>query len=112
MGSNCLTSLDIEKATVSAGYKITDKDEIAIQQNLKVTDFALGQFQIGYHRKINDNLESKFKIDNAGVWTLFTRYQVSSDVKIGTSIQSSCCTKLNGVCNQPVNFGLRITHNS
>ena len=111
MNGNSLFSLGIEKASASAGYQLTDNDEIAVQQDLKFSEFAFGQFQIGYSRKINDKLESKLKIDSTGVWTFFSRYHLTSAVKIGASIQSNCF-KLNGVCSQPVNFGLRITHNS
>jgi hypothetical protein len=112
LSSKSITQCDIDRATITAGYQLTDKDEIAVQQKLQVDNFAFGQLQIGYQRRFSDNLEMKLKVDNAGVWSWFARCRVTPGFSLGFSLQSTCGTALSGINGQPFNFGLRITHNS
>ena len=114
MNSNNLFDLNMQQATVSTGYKLSESDEIAIQQKVNIVEQTLGEFQIGYHKKFNDNLESKIKVDQNGLLSAFARYHWSRDLKVGASVQTSLHSgsNFNGFMNQPVNFGLRVTHNS
>ena len=114
INSNSLADLDFQNATVSAGYKISDSDEIAVQQSVQINEKSLGNLHIGYQRKFNNNFESKIKIDKNGLFSAFARYNWTPEIKVGATIQASIFPgqKLDGFLSQPLNFGLRITHNS
>jgi hypothetical protein len=114
MNSDKFWDLDIQNATLSAGYKINGNNEIAVQQDLKVSERAFGNFSLGLRRRFSNSFESKLKIDCSSIVSSYFKYQLNPNVNIGASVQTSALSKsqTNGFLNQPLNFGLRITHNN
>jgi hypothetical protein len=114
MHSKSLIDFSFEKATVSLGYKISDKDELALQQKFQIQTKEFSKVQLGLHHRFCTGFDSKIKVDQGGLLTLLTRQQLTPTVKLGVTVQTSafCQEKSSGLLNQPVNFGVKITHNN
>jgi hypothetical protein len=114
MNSKSITDLSFEKATVSVGYKLSDKNELALQQKFQIQSREVGKVQLGLHHRFCTGFDSKVKVDQSGLLTLLSRQQLTPTIKLNVSVQTSafCNEKSSGLLNQPVNFGVKITHNN